>query len=48
MVIIAVCSGRVLATDVNDGVARGEEGRITGAEESGRVIGGEKAEQVDG
>lgn len=48
MVVVTVCSGRVLATDVNDGVTCGEEGRITGAKEGGRVVGGEKAEQVDG
>ena len=47
VVIVAVCGGGVFATDVDDRVAGGEEGRITGAEEGGRVIGGEKAEKVD-
>ena len=42
MVIVSICWGIVLAADIDDCMAGGEERRIPSAQESGRIIGGEE------
>lgn len=48
VMVVAVLSGVIFATDIYDRVAVGQEGWIAGPEESTGVVGGEKAEEVDG
>ena len=49
LVVIVTVGGRdVLAADVDDCVAGGEEGGITGPEKGGWLVGGKEAEEVNG
>lgn len=48
MVVVAVLGRVILSAHVDNGVAGGEESRVTGADEGGWVVGGEHAEQVNG
>ena len=48
MVVIAIGGWRVLPTNIDDGVAGGEEGGIAGAEEAGWGVCGEETQEIDG
>ena len=47
MVIVSVAGWLIFTSNVNYGVALGEEGGIARSDEGAGVVGGEKAEEVD-
>ena len=48
VVVVAVGGRGVLAADVDDGVAGGEKGGVTRAEQRRGLVGGKETEEVDG
>lgn len=46
VVVVAVSGGGVGGADVDDDGEGGEEGRVTGADDGGRAVGGQLAKEV--